>query len=93
MIVQSFGVCSVEIKRSVIAKVAQHQSQGLCLACGKPLHGRVVRGCHIACHQATLRAIAAGKTTDEQRVKEGKWLPASNGGRKPTNPVTMEFAE
>lgn len=91
MRIQSVGVFSVEVKKSVLAKVARCQQEGICLACGKPLSGRVVRGCHVACHQATLRAIQAGKTTDEQRVQEGKWLPPSPGGRKPTNPVSREF--
>jgi hypothetical protein len=82
----------IEMKKNVAMLVAKLQAEGKCLACGLPLDGgKVVRGAHEKCAKATYRAIAAGKTTDAKRVEDGKWLPAENGGRKPSNPVTIEL--
>jgi hypothetical protein len=84
----------VEITRIVRMAIARLQVEGKCLACCQPLgDGKVVRGCHEKCAKATYRAIAAGKTTDAKRVEEGKWLPAETGGRKPTNPVSIELSK
>lgn len=82
-----------EVKRGAVQRVVRCQQQKLCLACEQPLgECRVVRGCHERCAKATYRAIEAGKTSDKQRIEDGKWLPAEPGGRKPSNPVSMEFA-
>lgn len=72
-------------------RVALALEQNLCVACMKPMYGKPMRGCHLKCHRATLRAVEAGKTTLEQRVKQGKLLPAKKGGRPPGNPVTVEL--
>jgi hypothetical protein len=83
----------VEVKRGAVQRVAKCQSQKLCLACEQPLGDcRVVRGCHERCAKATYRAIESGKTTDAKRIEEGKWLTAEQGGRKPSNPVSIELA-
>jgi hypothetical protein len=84
----------IEITRNVLMSVSKLQADGNCLACGLPLgNGKKVRGCHEKCAKATYRCIAAGKTTDEKRVEEGKWLPAETGGRKPSNPVSIELSK
>lgn len=76
--------------RTARIRVNKCEKEGLCYACMKPLSGRVVRKCHEACARATYRAIQRGECTDEQRIAEGKWSEASPGGRKPSNPVTIE---
>jgi hypothetical protein len=84
----------VEMKRSVALRIAKLQAEGRCLACGEPLgNGKVVRGCHERCARATYRAIWKRKTTDAQRVEDGKWLPPAQAGRKPSNPVSVELSE
>jgi hypothetical protein len=83
----------LEMKKNVIARIAKLQAEGRCLACEQPLDdGKTVRGCHMRCAKATYRAIAANKTTDSKRVEDGKWLPAAEGGRPPSNPVTIELS-
>ena len=71
-------------------RVTKCEKEGLCYACMKPLSGRVVRKCHEKCARATYRAIARGEFTDADRVAEGKWAEPEAGGRKPSNPVTIE---
>lgn len=83
----------VEMKKAAVQHIANCEANDLCVACGQPISGdRVVRGCHQRCAKATYRAIESGKTTDKERVEQGKWLPASPGGRTPTNPVSVEIA-
>lgn len=62
-----------------------------CLACGQPLDGTVVRGCHERCYKATMRAVARGETTEAERIKAGKLLASETGGRPPSNPVSKEL--
>lgn len=86
----------VELVR--VSKAAQQRfdraaNEALCLACLQPLNGQTpIGGCHPKCHRATLRAIAAGKTTRDDRVREGKLLPRGKCGRKPSNPVSIELS-
>lgn len=81
----------VEVKRSAKQRLAKAESEGLCVACMKPLgDGRIKRGCHESCYVATRRQIERGVWTMEERLAEGKILEADPGGRKPTNPVTIE---
>ena len=63
-----------------------------CLACDEevPEDRRYLRGLCEGCHRATLRAIARGDFTEEERIKKGKLLAKATGGRKPTNPVTID---
>jgi len=83
----------IEMKKSVAMRVAKLQAEGKCLACELPLgEGRVVRGCHEKCAKATYRAIFSKKTTDTKRIEDGKWLSAESGGRKPSNPVSVELS-
>jgi hypothetical protein len=76
--------------RAAKARIAKCEKDGLCYACMTPLYGRVIRKCHAKCVKATQRAIDRGETTMEERIAEGKIGPAQPGGRKPSNPVTIE---
>lgn len=72
-------------------RLIKAREQHLCVACMQPLDGDTpIRGCHVRCHRATLRAIERGETTEVERVNEGKLLPAKKGGRKRSNPVSMD---
>ena len=84
----------IEVNREARKRIAKCEAEGLCCACLQPLdQTRVIRGCHYKCAKATYRAILAGKCTDEERVKEGKWLEHGKTGRKPSNPVSVELNE
>lgn len=82
---------SIEVNRTASKRVSKCQAEGLCLACMEPLDKtRTIRGCHERCNRATLRMIASGETTEEQRISEGKWLAKEQSGRKPSNAVTKD---
>lgn len=69
-------------------------TKNLCCAClGAFSDGDVqVRGMHDRCSKATWRMIDAGKTTEKERMEQGKMRAKATPGRKPTNPVTKELA-
>ena len=82
----------ISVNKKAMQRIAEAEAKHLCVACLQPLDGtRVVRGCHERCYRATLRAIESGKTTEADRMKEGKLLEADEGGRKASNPVTCEL--
>jgi hypothetical protein len=84
---------TIYMKKTALDRLAKCEREKLCVACLKPLGTtRVIRGCHESCWKATKRAVAAGKFTEEERIAEGKILPAASGGRNPTNPVSIEAA-
>jgi hypothetical protein len=93
MFVEVFTKRLINVKREAKERIEKAQREGLCLACLKPIADgeETLRGAHSACYQATYRAISAGKTTWEERIAEGKIGPAKTG-RKPSNPVSAEFA-
>lgn len=75
------------------ARIRKATKERLCVACMEPLNGESpLRGCHERCYRATLRAIERGDTTEEDRMLEGKFLKRGKGGRKPSNPVTMDVS-
>lgn len=82
----------IEMKRIAIQRLQKAQAENLCLACMCSLEGekRVVRGLHYRCYTATMRAIAARKWTEKDRIADAKLLPGEPGGRKPSNPVSIE---
>jgi len=83
----------IEVKRSAKQRLAKAEDEKLCVACMKPLgEGRVKRGCHERCYRATLRAIEKGQLTLADRLADGKILEAGDGGRRPSNPVSIEAA-
>ncbi len=93
MRVSVFVTRLVEVNKTAMRRIAKAVEEGLCCACMQPLgKGRVVRGLHMTCLKATYRAIAAGKCTEDERVQEGKMLSKTKGGRKPSNPVTVDLA-
>lgn len=82
----------VEVKRVAQSRIAKAQSERLCVACMEKLDGsRTIRGCHERCYRATLRAILAGRTTEQERVADGKLLERDTPGRNPSNPVSVEL--
>lgn len=81
----------VEVKAAARKRIAKCEAEKLCFACAKPLGDSPVRRhCHEACYRATLRAIAAGLTTDAECVAEG-YLAERGAGRPPSNPVTVRL--
>ena len=81
----------VEVKRSAKQRLAKAEAEGLCVACLEPLgEGTIKRGCHERCYIATRRQIDRGVWTMEDRLADGKILEADTGGRKPSNPVSIE---
>lgn len=74
-----------------MSRIEIASKEGLCVACMQPLNGRrSIRGCHVKCHRATLRAIERGETTEAKRVEEGKFLAPQKGGRPRSNPVSLD---
>lgn len=81
----------VEVKKSARDRLAKAEKECLCVACMEPLgDGVIKRGCHEKCYQATRRMIQRGLTTEADRVAAGKLLESDQGGRKPSNPVTLD---
>jgi hypothetical protein len=84
----------INVDRKAVQHIARCQANDLCLACEQPLgDSRVLRGCHERCCKATYRGIKSGKTTEQERMELGKLLPAESGGRRATNPVSVELAK
>ena len=80
----------VRLKRGAIARIERCETEGLCVACLRPLgKSRVIRGCHESCRKLTQDRIEKGEWTEEGRIAEGKLLPPKPG-RRPSNPVTLE---
>jgi hypothetical protein len=84
----------IQVRKAARERLEQCEKRGLCVACMAVIQEgeRTSRGAHMRCYQATMRAIATGQTTEADRVSQGKLLPAGRAGRKPTNPVSSEFA-
>ena len=85
----------VAVRKTAKDRIAKCEKDGLCVACMEKIAEgeRSMRGMHMRCYFATARAIRTGKTTEEERMREGKMLEAQSGGRKPANPVTLDLAE
>lgn len=84
-------VSVVSLSRTAQARVRKAQAEGLCVACMTPLDKtRTIRGCHERCYRATTNAIRRNEFTERSRVQSGKLLPKEEGGRRPSNPVTIE---
>ena len=81
-----------KLSATASARVTDCLEQRRCLACLKPARrGRMIRGCHERCYRATLRGASLGKCTLDERVAEGKLLPANSRNRRARNPVTREL--
>ncbi len=65
----------------------------LCCACEEPIieGEKIVRQMHERCSKATWRHIEAGKTTEEERGRQGKMGPGLGRGGRVSNPVTKEL--
>ena len=71
--------------------IANCDENELCYACSQPLipGEKVVRHTHERCRQAQRRLILAGEETDASLVAKGELAEKQDGGRRPSNPVTM----
>lgn len=83
------------MRKSAKERIERCIREGLCAACLQPFEEgeRSIRLNHVRCYHATRRAIKAGKTTDEERIAEGKILRSQEGGRRPSNPVSIDLSE
>lgn len=87
-----FQVGYVNVDDNAVQRVANATKACVCVACleAKPLPGH--RGLCGGCYAATRRAILTGKTTEAERVAQGKLLPVGKVGRRPSNAVSIEVA-
>lgn len=85
----------VSVRRAAKERIERCAKEGRCVACLEKTHPneRTIRGMHMRCYFATGRAIKSGRTTEAERIQEGKMLEAQPGGRKPVNPVTLDVSE
>lgn len=83
---------AIPVRRKAIERLEKCERECLCVACLEPIvaEEKTMRGMHMRCYFATKRAIDSGKTTEEERLQEGKMLEAKPGGRKPSNPVSLD---
>ena len=79
------------MKKAVKEHVANCDTGKLCYACGEPLvpGEKNIRHVHPRCRSAQRRLIAAKVETDDSLVAKGELAEKQDGGRKPSNPVTM----
>lgn len=84
----------VEVRKVARERLKKAEREHLCRGCMQPIVAgeKVMRGDHLRCYYAILRAIKSGRTTEDQMVSEGRMLEAAKSGRKPSNPVTVELA-
>ncbi len=81
----------IEVNRTARLRIAKAEQDHLCVACMEELgKEQAIRGCHSRCYQATLRAIRAGKFTEQERMSAGKLLEKLPSGRPHSNPVSKE---
>lgn len=83
---------TIRVGKTEAKRIEEHVEARVCLACDCKVEEdrRYLRGLCEGCHRATLRAIARGDFSEEDRIKKGKLLAKASGGRKPTNPVTID---
>ena len=83
----------IAVKKEAQERIKRCEREGLCLACMEPILPKeeTIRSVHKRCYSATYRAIVAGKTTWHDRQAAGRIGPPK-AGRKPSNPVSAEFA-
>lgn len=84
----------VEVRKAARERIEKAERENLCLGCLKPIVGseKTMRKQHLRCYYATLRAINAGKTTEEEMVSQGKLAECAKPGRKASNPISVEFS-
>lgn len=84
----------VKITEHVQKRVSECTAKRQCLGCQVTFGSsqKVVRGCCVTCYTAINRAIARGSVSEREMIKQGKLLPATRGGRRPTNPMSQELA-
>lgn len=86
-VAKEFNVVTARISKTNEQRMRDLLSAGRCLGCENELVAgeRVTRGLCATCYHGTLHAIKVGKTTEEDRLREGRILRASPGGRRPAN--------
>jgi len=83
----------ITVNKEAQQRIEKAAAEKLCCGCMQPLgDGRVIRGNHERCYRSTMRHIERGIWTEADRISEGKLLPADDGGRPVSNPVSIEAA-
>lgn len=85
----------VQMRRAAQERIDKCKKDKLCCGCMEPIGDqRTVRGLHLAtCYHAAQRAISQGLVTESELVAAGRMLPKAKSGRKPSNPITVEYAK
>jgi len=83
---------AVKISRDAQQRIHRCESQGLCLFCLQPISTdeQSVRGCHRKCDKAARRRVEAGKETEAEMVKSGKWGTTERTGRPAREPAELD---
>ena len=67
--------------------------RSFCMACGRPISGKPVRGCHAYCNRKNRELVDLGLDTELGLIAASKWLKKGTPGVKPTNPATRRIAD
>jgi hypothetical protein len=91
MNVRVFSYEWIEVNAKTKKHIAECEDKCLCYACKQPFvpGERVIRKTHERCRSAQVRLVRQGIETDKSLVARGEVAEKSNGGRKPSNPVTV----
>lgn len=92
----------VTIKLSKLAEEHRDKmlNQERCMGCERKLERddegkleRVTCGLCVTCYNAVLRREQKNKRIRQELIREGRMLPATEGGRRPANEFTRQLAE
>ncbi len=93
-VAKEFDVIKVKVSKEGEKRLAILQQEGKCLGCERELEQgeRITCGMCATCYNAALKAFKKKKVTRTQLIREGKMLPATDGGRRPVNKFTQELS-
>lgn len=92
MVVKSMKAKRIRIAPAALLRRDQLVVDQKCLGCEKRQSGKTYRrGLCDACYGAVQRALAGGRVTEEELLKQGRILQPRRGGRPPTNDFTREL--
>lgn len=85
----------VRVSDAVLAERNKLISEGKCIGCKCKHSDKTVvrRGLCDACYRAYLRYKGKRKVTQSDLIREGKLLPISKGGRKPSSSFTADLSQ
>jgi protein-arginine kinase activator protein McsA len=92
-VAKEFSVVTVRISKTNEQRMKELSEAGKCLGCEHKFvkDETVRRGLCIKCYRGTMHAIRVGKTSEEDRLREGRLKEASGGGRRPSNDYIKEL--